>query len=217
MRVARALAAVLALLLVAGACSTLAPPLVQSELMETAPPDLLRKVAVAPFQPDPKLRTARGPTAISAGVAAELVTRFVAEALSARGIAVVAPNDLVVAFEGQGAVLPRGDAETVAAIAASQFGATAIVIGTVARYQEREGGSSGALRPASVSFDFSVYAAPGAAPAYRAHFDQTQVPISANVFSALRYPGHGMRWLTAADLARWGADLAVREIPGGLE
>jgi hypothetical protein len=216
-RLTRARGAAWLLLLVSGGCSTLTPPLVQSQLLETAPQDLLRKVAVVPFQPDPHLRTGEGPGAISAAVAADLVTRFVAEALSARHVAIVAPNDLVVAFEGQGMVLPRTDAATLAGVAASQFGATAILVGTVSRYREREGGARGALRPASVAFAFTVYAAPGAAPAFRARFDQTQVPISANVFSALRYPGNGTRWLTAAELARWGAGLAVAEIPGGLE
>lgn len=217
MRVAGVRVAALSLLCAAGGCATLSPPLVQSELLASAPPDLLHKVAVAPFQPDPAFRSGRGSAAVPATLAADLVTRFVAEALTARGISVVAPNDLVVAFEGQGMVLPRADAVVIAELAARQFGATAVVVGVVQRYQEREGGSSGALRPASVGFDFSLHGAPGSTAVYRAHFDQTQPALSANVFTAVRYPGNGTRWLTAAELARWGADLAAAEIPSGLE
>lgn len=215
MRLASARCAALGLLL-ASACSALRSPIVQSQVVETSP-GLLRKVAVAPFQPDPSLRPGSGPTAVSAALAAELVTRFVTEALGARGIAVVAPNDLVLAFEAQGAVLPRSDAVTLAALAASQFGASSVLLGRVQRYREREGGPSGALRAASVAFDIELYAAPSGEKVYMAHFDHTQPALSASLFDALRYPGGGTRWLSAAELTRWGADHAIREIPGGMQ
>jgi len=207
----------LALLALLWGCNTINPPIVQSQVVK-ASPGLLRKVAVVPFLPDPTLRpSGSDPRGVSAAVAADLVTRFVTEALTARGVAVVAPNDLVVAFESQGSVLPRGDAAALAEVAASQFGASSIVMGTVSRYQEREGGTRGALRPAAVSFGFTLSAAPGGAPAYRVRFDHTQTALSANLFTGLRYPGNGTRWLTAAELARWGADNAVAEIPSGME
>jgi hypothetical protein len=208
--------AALGLLVLAGGCLTLRSPIVQSQLVASSP-GLLQKVAVAPFQPDRSLRPGSGPTAVSAAVAAELVSRFVAEALAARGVAVVAPNDLVLAFEAQGSVLPRSDAAALAALAASQFGATSVLLGQVQRYREREGSAHGALRPASVAFDIELYAAPSGQKIYLAHFDHTQPALSASLFDAIRYPGGGTRWLTAAELARWGADHAIAEIPGGME
>lgn len=214
MRLAARRGAALTLLLAAG-CA-LSAPIVQSRVVMAAP-GLLHKVAVVPFEPDPELEHGTDPAGVSHAVAAELVTRFVAEALAARGVAVVAPNDLVLAFEAQGTVLPRGDAAALAALAASQFGATAVVLGRVSRYREREGGARGALRPASVGFALSLHAAPGGATAYEARFDHTQSPLSADLFGALRYPGHGSRWLTAADLARWGAENAIDDVPGGPE
>ncbi|HVN41017.1 MAG TPA: hypothetical protein VMW19_22870 [Myxococcota bacterium] len=207
----------LALLPLLWGCNTINPPIVQSQVVK-ALPGLLAKVAVAPFLPDPTLRgPGSDPRGVSAADAADLVTRFVTEALTARGVAVVAPNDLVVAFEAQGIVLPRGDPAALAALAASQFGATSIIMGTVSRYQEREGGTRGALRPAGVAFSFTLSSAPDGTPAFRVRFDQTQTALSANLFTGLQYPGNGMRWLTAAELARWGADNAVAEIPGGME
>jgi len=209
--------AALALLSLLWGCSTIDPPIVLSQIVK-ASPGLLRKVAVAPFDADPTLRgPGSDPRGVSAGVAADLVTRFVTEALTARGVAVVPPNDLVVAFESQGIVLPRGDVAALAQLAASQFGATSIIVGSVSRYQEREGGPRGALRPASVSFNFTLSSAPDGVPAYRVRFDHTQAALSANLFTGLRYPGSGMRWLTAAELGRWGADNAVADIPGGME
>jgi hypothetical protein len=89
------------------------------------------------------------------------------------------------------------------------------VTGRVFRYREREGGSSGAFRAASVAFEFTLHSLAGR-PVYRARFDQTQSTLSGNVFGAMRYPGNGFRWLTAAEFARWGADHAVSEMPPGL-
>jgi hypothetical protein len=206
--------ALLALALAAG-CATVAPPVVTTQLFGTAP-GIMRKVAVVPFEPDRKLDRGGDPTAVSASVAAELVTRFVAEALAREGSAVVAPNDLVIAFEAKGLPLPRGDARTVAALAAEQFGASAIVLGRVQRYREREGSAGGALRPASVAFDLELYTAPAGEKIYMAHFDHTQATLTGDLFGALRYPGGGSRWLSAAELGSWGAENAVKEVPGGL-
>jgi hypothetical protein len=90
------------------------------------------------------------------------------------------------------------------------------VLGHVSRFREREGGASGALRPASVGFEFTVHAAPGGATHYVARFDHTQAALSADLFMGLRYPGSGSRWLSAAELARWGAGHAIDEIPDAL-
>ena len=100
-RLTHARAAALTLLLAPLACA-LTSPIVQTQVMQVSP-GMLQKVAVAPFLPDPSLQPRSEPP-VSAALAAELVTRFVAEALAARGIAVVAPNDLTLAFESQGTV-----------------------------------------------------------------------------------------------------------------
>lgn len=196
-------------------CATVRPPVVQTRMVETHE-GLLDRIAVAPFQPRIDPRRHEDPQAIPAADAADLVTRFVAEELAARGFDVVAPSDLVLAFEASGVVLPREDAASVAALAAEKFGATAVVLGHVTGYREREGGASGTLRPASVGFELTLHAAPGGAVHYVARFDHTQAALSADVFMAVRYPGGGSRWLTAADLARWGAGHAIDEIPDAL-
>ena len=213
MRLSPARRGVLVAVAALSAC-TLTSPIVQTEVITTTP-GLLHKVAVVPFEPLPTFQRAKDPNAPSAALSAELVTRFVAEAFAAQGIAVVAPNDLVIAYEAEGRVLPRGDAQNVAALAAQQFGATSIATGRVQRYREREGGGAGSFGPASVAFDITLHA-PSGSPVYKARFDHTQTTLSGDVFGAVRYPGGGTRWLTAAELARWGADHAVEEIPPGL-
>lgn len=173
----------------------------------------MRRVAVVPFSPTPQLARDPGPEGIGGIDAANLVARMVSEAFAAAGFDVIAPSDLIVAFEGAGQVIPRQDVAANARRAASDFGATAVVIGKVMRYREREGSAAGALRPASVHYEVAIYGAPGGALLYTGRFDQTQQALSANPLLARKYPGGGTRWLTAAEMARWGADEIVATLP----
>jgi hypothetical protein len=59
----------------------------------------------------------------------------------------------------------------------------------------------------------TLYTAPGSEKLWSAVFSETQQPLSSNVLSTTRYPGGGMRWLTAEELARWGAEETVRALP----
>lgn len=229
-----------ALLLVLGACATAAclrpDPIVEKQIHEIVPGSLA-KVAVVPLYPQPQERPrAQAPpepqpqretrpplhtspdmaapagAPVGAAEAVELVSRFLSEALEAEGIAVVAPSDLVLAFEGKGLVLPRRDVGANAKLAAEQFGATSVLLGRVLRYQEREGEALGVRRPASVWFEVSLYTAPGGVHLASARFDQTQQSLSSNVLLARKYPGRGTRWLTVGELARWGAEHVVRAL-----
>lgn len=180
-------------------------------------PGMLRNVAIVPFSPSKTFEgSAAGERILSAKDAADLVSRFVSEALAAHGIATVAPSDVVLAFEAAGQVLPRQDPHATAQLAAKNFGATAVAIGTVHRYHEREGEALGARRPASVWFEFALYTAPEGEKIWNVRFDHRQLPLSADLFVTRKYPGGGTRWLTAGELAQWGAAEAVRELPESL-
>jgi hypothetical protein len=172
---------------------------------------VLAKVAVVPLYPH--VATPHEPGSPSAAEAADLASRFLTEALAARGVSVVAPSDVVVAFEGAGQVLPRGDAVAVARLVAERFGATGVLLGKLHRYREREGGAAGATRPASVAFEVELHAAPDAKRVFGARFDQTQPAFSADPLTARQYPGGGTRWLSAAELARFGAEQVVAALP----
>ena len=174
---------------------------------------LFEKIAIVPFYPAERLQRSSLPGSVSAVEAAELISRFVAEAFVGSGIRVIPASDVVIAFEGSGQIVPRGDALAVASLASREFGATSIVLGSVSRYREREGEAMGARRPASVAFEFTLYTAPEGVRIWSARFDETQQPFSANPARMRQYPGRGSRWLTAAELARWGAEQAVEAIP----
>jgi hypothetical protein len=64
-----------------------------------------------------------------------------------------------------------------------------------------------------VAFEVTLFAAPSGQKLWSARFDETQRALSENVLNARRYPGGGTRWLTAAELARWGAQAAAGAMP----
>ena len=174
---------------------------------------LFERVAVVPLQPSARMLRAAEPTGVSGVEAAELVSRFLAEAIEQRGVPVIPASDTALAIQGASEPVSLADPGAVAALVARKFGATAFVMGEVTRYREREGGASGAFRPASVGFVLTLYSAPEALRVWSARFDETQQSLSANVARARKYPGRGTRWLTAAELVRWGIENAIAAVP----
>jgi hypothetical protein len=210
MRGAAGLSAVLALGL--AACSGPAP-VVKPRAYAPAR-DSLKKLVVVPFTPRPELSRSPQEDGVSAETAAELVSRFVTEAVAARGIPVVPASDLAIAISGESSLRRRLGASEAAQFAAREFGATAVLLGEVWRYRERVGEALGASRAASVAFEVTLFAAPSGQKLRSARFDETQQALSENILNARRYPRGGTRWLTAAELARWGAQAAVDALAG---
>jgi hypothetical protein len=203
--------------LAALACESRSPlrirpgPVVQEQQRAGLTAEMLDTIAVVPFHPAEQLHgpTSTGPNqaAEAAGAdAADLVGRFVSEALAARGYRVVAASDVALAFEAAGVPVPRLDARAAAEVAARSFGATSVLLGRVTRFRELEGSAVGATRPTSVAFEVWLHDAATARRVWSGRFDETQQSLSANVLRARQYPGGGTRWLTAAEFARWGAD-----------
>jgi hypothetical protein len=194
-------------------CSIIRPaPVVHTQTMRI-PAGALKRVAVAPFshrETMPDNSEAGGP---SPQIAAELVARFLTEALAKRGIQIIPASDLATAFNAQGLRSVDLNPRTVAELAASKFGATAIMMGQVTRYRERQGESFGSTLSASVAFNATIYTAATVQRVWSSRFDETQRSLSENIVNARRYPGGGTRWLTAAELARWGAESAVETLP----
>jgi hypothetical protein len=98
-------------------------------------------------------------------------------------------------------------------LVAVEFGADAVLLGAVTRFRERSGQAAGTMHPAAVGFEVTLYTAPGAQRLWNAVFSETQQALSENVLSTYRYPGGGTRWLTAEELAQWGARETVAAIP----
>jgi hypothetical protein len=174
----------------------------------------LRVVGVVPFYPRPELRRSIESDA-SADEVANLVATFVADALMVEGVQVIPPSDLAVLFEAQGAPLPRRDPRAAAETAAREFGASSVVLGEVYRWRERGGGARGSDRPAGVGYELSLFDASTGRRLWSSRFDHTQRSLTADPLTARNYPGGGSRWLTAAELARWGAEASAESLVSG--
>jgi hypothetical protein len=208
------------LVLAAAGCETRSPlrirpgPVVPSQSFGVTAV-ALRKVAIVPFYPlapgPAPANPATGGTGSTWSDAAQ-ISGYVTEALSAQGIAVVPPNDIELAFTNAGTPVPRLDPETNAVTSARDFGASSVLLGRVLRFREREGSAAGATRPASVSFEVTLYEAPTARKLWVGRFDETQQAITEAILRARQYPGGGTRWLTAAEFARWGATEVAKSI-----
>jgi hypothetical protein len=170
----------------------------------------LERVAVAPFRlSGSAAREAQ--SGASDPDAGALVAAKVAEALSQSGLSVVAPEDVARALDGAGG--SESSAADVARVAADRFGSTAVLLGSVSRYRERKGEALGTTEPASVGFEVTLVRAPGGEKLWSGVFDETQHGLTDNVFNAGRYPGGGTRWLTAEEMARWGAGEIAKTVP----
>jgi hypothetical protein len=211
MRVRGLVACVAVLALVA--CSVIRPaPVVQNQTLKV-PPGALKRVAVLPFTHRDTMRPSTEASATSPEIAAELVARFITEAMSLRGIDVIPASDLATALNAQGLKSMDINPRTAADLAAAKFGATAIMIGQVSRYRERQGEKFGSTGAASVAFNATIYATDPVQRVWSSKFDETQRALSEHIINARRYPGGGTRWLTAAELAQWGANSAVATLP----
>jgi hypothetical protein len=190
------------------------PPVVKQQTF-SASPGSLKVVVMVPFYPRPDLAHSMAGQAIGAEEVAALVTGFFGNALAAEGVRVVPASDFELSFSSEGRATPRRDPLAAAEVAARDFGATSVVLGEVYRWRERSGEALGTDRPASVGYQMSLHQAPGGRRLWNSRFDETQRPLSADVRNLRRYPGGGSRWLTAAELARWGAAAAAESLVAG--
>jgi hypothetical protein len=172
----------------------------------------LHRLAVAPFQAGRLVVRASGRQPVDPSTAA-LVSKQVAEALRARGIEVVAPEDVRTAADPSAAPTDTLDAARLVSVASQQFGADAVLVGTVLRWRDRVGEKLGASQAAGVGFEVTLLRTPDGAKLWTAVFDETQLPITDNFFNVFRYPGGGTRWLTAEELSQWGATEVAQAMP----
>lgn len=176
---------------------------------------VVTKVAVVPFSATGELAR-HGPenTTATNEEVVKMITRFVSESLMARGVSVVAADDFAAALADAGIDPAQPEnRRPVANLAAFQFRADGVVVGQVMRFRDRTGQSLAAANPASVGFTVTLYDAPAARRLWSGTFEETQQALNENLLNARRYPGGGTRWLTAQELAKWGAQEMSSSMP----
>lgn len=167
-----------------------APP-IWTEVAEPQAPTVLRKLAMLPFSSEP----APGGTLDSDAI--RIVSTRVLQALTQETNLEIIPPDKTVLVPGAGA---RSGGE----LLRTTFGADAVLTGTVRRFVERSGGPSGSSRPSAVWFTLELRTIEGAL-LWSGTYNETQAALSDDLGSFRRAWQRGFQWVTAADLADYGA------------
>jgi len=95
-----------------------------------------------------------------------------------------------------------------------ELGSDFVSIGFIFRFEERIGSSVGVDRPASVGFDIHLIRLKDGAEVWRGRMDETQRPLSENLFKIGSFFRRKAHWLTAEELAGVGLDEVLRRLPG---
>ena len=167
-----------------------------------APPTLaIHRLAVAPLLLGESVEATGEPDMPALG---DEVSDVLAETLADSTISIIGP-DKVRKFAPEGGPKSARDVEALARVVNRRFGATGLVLGRLHRYREREGSAADASAGASVGLEMRVYSAPGARLLWLGRFDHTQTALGPAPEGAAPLPDGGQRWLSAAELAGWGA------------
>ena len=97
---------------------------------------------------------------------------------------------------------------------ASAAKADAALIAEVTRFHERVGGDLGVSEPASVALRLMLVPAGAGAPIWTADYAHTQQPLTYNLWNFWQVERGGVKWLTAAEIARIGVDEALARLAG---
>lgn len=90
--------------------------------------------------------------------------------------------------------------------------ADAVIRGRILRYRERVGDEWGAKSPASVAFVLDLIDVRRGDVVWSVRFDETQMPLSENLFAIGDIQQRGVKWLTAAQLTQAGVKKAISEL-----
>ncbi|MEZ0327970.1 MAG: hypothetical protein ABWK15_00095 [Dissulfuribacterales bacterium] len=99
----------------------------------------------------------------------------------------------------------------------AELGADAVLYTKLLRYRERVGSNYSVQKPASVAFSMALIRVSDGAVLWRNGYDETQQPLSENLFKAGFYKETGMHWLTAAELAEYGVKKALLDLKKHLD
>jgi len=145
--------------------------------------------------------------------AATDIGRFFSQALVKRGVEVVWAHSI------RGIPVHNGsppefhhEASRLARASLESFDVDALLVIELKRWSPRDMGSS-RREPAAVTFRATLHGGPEGLMLWSGEFSERQVTLLGDPLRALRYPGRGTRWLTASELAQWGANSLASEIP----
>lgn len=95
-----------------------------------------------------------------------------------------------------------------------ELGVDYVVTGTVWRYEERVGKPMTAESPASVAFLTMLIRVADGMVVWSKRYNKTQTSLSENLLDAPMFIKKGMKWLSAEELASYGAEKILATFPG---
>jgi hypothetical protein len=203
----------LAVFLWASACSTFAPPTVQSKRSTDLEARKIKRIAVLlpnGMAPEQRVQATTTSTPPEKEVElSELLARLVYSAMAAM------PNWQIVSESETREVaqsIPAGADMTRLRTIGEMVYADAVIVGRVERYRERIGNEWGAKSPASVAFVLNLIDIRRGDTVWSARFDETQKPLSENIFAIGQIGERGIRWLSAEQLTGEGVRKAVAQL-----
>jgi len=89
-----------------------------------------------------------------------------------------------------------------------------LFVGFIFRFEERIGSSVGVERPASVGLDVHLFRLRDSMEVWKGKIDETQKPLSENLFKIGSFFRRKAHWLTAEELASVGIGEMLKKLPG---
>ncbi len=84
---------------------------------------------------------------------------------------------------------------------------------TISRYRQRVGGDMSVDTAASAAFSMELIGVESGVVAWTTSFDETQQPLSENIFSFRKAQNRGFKWLSVEELTRGGVKNRLAEFP----
>jgi len=198
------------------ACSTFLPATLQSKRSTDLDARKIKRIAVllpnglSPEAKSPAVYTSTSPERKpSEEELSELLDRLVYSTMASM------PNWQIVSErevrDVAQSVAPGGDTARLRKIGEMVY-ADAVIVGRMQRYRERVGDEWGAKSPASVAFVLDLIDVRRGDVIWSARFDETQKPLSENIFALGQIGQRGIRWLSADQLTQEGVRKAVGEL-----
>lgn len=151
-------------------------------------------------------------TVIVPSYAAEKVTQiFFGKLQKWEGVRMLSPEQAARAVSALGPDAKGAAPEDLAKKVAARLSADAVLLGRVLVYQERVGSKLGASPPAAVGFEVKLVGADGVI-LWAANYYEKQRPLTEDF---LGFVQHGGGFVTAAQLAEYGAERVIRSFPVG--
>jgi len=176
-------------------------------------PEAATQLVVMPLERDePKTETGAGskePALLPKG-AEDVVTAQIYGVLTSRSRWIVVP-DLTAAQALRDISKGEPPAERARALGRA-VKADAVLYGTVSRFRERVGTDYGAREPASVAFKLNLLLPENGKMVWSEAFNQTQRPLSSNLFDWWMFWRAGPHWFTAQELSRLGVEKLMDDL-----